>query len=138
MHFAFIALVMVALGKKYWRRNKNNLMFKMLAAFLAPKQKVELSKATRTASKTVLMQYQHKDQTYDLILPIRSRPMGWTHCRATMQNGEIKEVAAEVLSKSGPMKDFFGIKLKPHQVYRGAVKLDFHNPKRKKSYLILK
>lgn len=134
----FILLFLIALARRTWRLHKNSIIIRGIEAALAPKtQVVTLSRAERTASKTVIMEYQHKDQTYELILPARRRALGWTHCYATMHDGKIEDVTLEVIKKAGPMKDFFGVQLKPGQVYRGAVKLEFQDPKRLKTHMVL-
>lgn len=137
MNFIFILLFLAVIARRYYYKHRTNLIIQLLEQALVPKTTNKLSRATRTASKTVIIEYTHKEETYEVILPIRSRALGWTQCTATMTTGEVRDVTADVMSKAGPMKDFYGVKLKPAQVYRGASKLVFHAQGRTKPYLVL-
>lgn len=71
------------------------------------------------------MPYLYRDSQYELILPIRSKPLGWISCQAQMSDGSVKEVAEIVEPKSGPFRDFYGIKFTASQLVRGASRLTF-------------
>lgn len=125
-HIAFA----VGLGKYFWDTHRSSMIFGLLSAILLPKEtKHELSKAERTGSKTIQMMYTHRDTTFELILPVRSKPLGWVRCIADISKtegyAEIKDVTEIVLRKAGISKDFYGAKLHAGQIVRGAVELRF-------------
>ena len=140
MNFIFILLFLVALGHKYWRKHRTDLVIRLIANAFTPKNTSNndgLSQATRTASKSILMKYKYKGVTYEMVLPVRSRPLGWSVCTATMYDGSEKDVTESVAERAGPMKDFYGAKLRAQQVYRGANKLVFANESGSKTYLTI-
>lgn len=125
---AFHALFAVGLAKYFWDKHRSSMIFGVLSALLLPKEvKHELSKAERTGSKTIQLMYTHRDITYEMILPVRSKPMGWVKCIATMSDSTSRDVTEIVLRKSGISKDFYGAKLHAGQVIRGASALNFQD-----------
>jgi hypothetical protein len=116
----------VGLGKYFWDRNKSSMIVGVLSTLLLPKESPHKhSKAERTASRTLVMPYIYRDSQYEMILPTRSKPLGWTHCWARMSNGSVKEVSEIVSPKSGPFRDFYGMKFTASQLVRGATQLTF-------------
>lgn len=133
MNFFFIVLFAVGLAYRWWKANNSNLIVKGIEAVissqfsrLSTNDSDGLSKATRTASRTMIMDYSYKGSKYELTLPARSRAIGWQKCIAYVEGNPV-DVTEIALRKAGPLKDFFGMheKLKPHQIYRNADKLVF-------------
>ena len=135
----FIFIFLIGLAKRTWSRNKSSIIIKGLEAMLVSKKTeiITLSRAQRTASKTILIKYTHQEQEYEVILPMRRRPLGWTFCKATMKDGTVCDITAEIKEKAGPHKDFFGVTLKPGQIHRNAIKLEFMSPKKAKPVLVI-
>lgn len=122
-HVAFA----VGLFKYFWNAHQSSMIFGVLSALLLPKEvKHELSKAERTGAKTIQMNYLYRDATYELILPISSKPKAWVRCIAVIPDHDNMDVTDIVLRKSGPMKDFYGVPLHAGQIIRGATELQFY------------
>ena len=137
MIFIFYFLFLVGLGKRTWARNRSSIIIKGLEAMLTPKTVVNLSKAQRTASRTVLIKYTHQETEYEVVLPMRRRPLGWDRCVATMKDDSEQDITKDVLSRAGPHKDFFGAKLRAGQIYRNAKELKFYSPKKANPILVI-
>ena len=121
----------VGLAKYLWNVHQSSMIFGVLSALLLPKEvKHELSKAERSGNKTIHMEYIYRGVTYELVLPISSKPKGWVKCIATIPGREsdpsLTDVTDIVLRKSGPMKDFYGATLHAGQIIRGATELQFY------------
>lgn len=116
----------VGLAKYFWDKNKSSMVVGILSSLLVPKESPDKhSKAERTASRTLVMPYSYRNETYELVLPTRSKPLGWISCQALMNDGSLREVSEVVESKSGPFRDFYGIKFSASQLVRGSKKLTF-------------
>lgn len=119
-------LFAVGLAKYFWDRNKSSMIVGVLSALLVPKTPPgKHSKAERTASRTLVMPYQYRDSQYELILPTRSKPLGWVSCRAIMSDGSTVDVSEMVEAKAGPFRDFYGMNFTASQIVRGASRLIF-------------
>lgn len=125
-HFAFA----VGLAKYFWDTHKSSMIFGVLSALLLPKEtKSELSKAERTGAKTIQFQYIYRGATYEMVLPIRSKPLGWEKCIADISTSDgyvqVQDVTEMVTRKAGISRDFYGVKLHAGQIVRGAKELRF-------------
>lgn len=126
MYFLLDLAFAIGLAKYFWERNKSSMLVGVLSALLVPKESPSKhSKAERTASRTLVMPYLYRDSQYELILPTRSKALGWEKCYATMIDGKVIEVSHMIESKSGPFRDFYGLKLTASQLVRGATNLVF-------------
>lgn len=120
----------VGLGKFIWDRNKSSMVVGLLSALLVPKADPgRHSKATRTASNTLILNYTYGNEEHELVLPVRKRRIAWTQCLADMGGDVNQDVTNHVAKRCGPYGDFFGLKLTPGQICRGARKLTFINEK---------
>lgn len=121
----------VGLAKYIWDRHKSSMVVGLLSALLVPKvDPGKHSKATRTASNTLILQYTYANETHELLLPVRKKRLVWTECWADLTGEERRQnVTDHVKPRSGPFGDFFGIKLSPGQICRGATTLYFMNDK---------
>jgi len=128
--FALACIALSAgLAKRYYNHNKSSMVFGLLSAILLPKENANgVSKAERTASKTITLPYSYNGKSYTLILPVRSKPLGWSICMATFADGE-RDVTSIVEEKAGIDKNFYGATLTPGQIVRGAGKLLFYTDK---------
>ncbi len=126
IHLTFI----VGLCKFLYDKHKSSMIFGVLSALLLPKETPhKLSKAERTASRTLVMKYTCKSQEYELILPARTRPLGWSKALATMSDDTEKDVTELVAAKAGPYRDFFGLSLKSSQIIRGSKEIRLFDSK---------
>uniref|UniRef100_A0A6C0CGP2 Uncharacterized protein n=1 Tax=viral metagenome TaxID=1070528 RepID=A0A6C0CGP2_9ZZZZ len=120
----------IGLGKYFWDRHKSSMVVGLLSALLVPKTDPgKHSKATRTASNTLLISYTYGSETHELVLPVRKRPLKWTSCVADMGGDVRQDVTELVKPRAGPYGDFFGIKLSAGQICRGASALYFMDAK---------
>jgi hypothetical protein len=118
------------LAKYIWDHHKSSMVVGLLSALLVPKNDPgKHSKATRTASNTLLLPYTFAGEDLELLLPVRKRRLGWTVCLAHMGDGDKRDVTEHVKPRAGPYGDFFGIKLSAGQICRGATALYFMNEK---------
>jgi len=131
MSYVIHTLFGLTLLYQQWRKHRNDFIVKAVTAMLIPKKaapsELDFVKAQRTASKTIVMRYEYQNQHYELVLPTSKRRKPWTKCYATMQDGSVRDVTDLVAPRSGPHGDFFGLKLKPEQVVRGATKFLFYD-----------
>lgn len=124
------AIFMAGLAKYFWDQNRSTIVVGVLSALFASKgPQYQCSKAERTASKTLILTYIHNDSEYQLHLPVRGRPLKWKTCMAYSDNGEIEDVSDFIRPIAGPFGDFFGLKLAPGQIVRGAQQLRFYGEK---------
>lgn len=120
----------IGLGKYFWDRHRSSMVVGLLSALLVPKvDPGKHSKATRTASNTLLLNYTYEGETYEATLPVRKKRLNWTTCVADLGNDKLIDVTDHVKPRAGPFGDFFGIQLKAGQICRGANKLSFSNAK---------
>ena len=122
-----IAAVFVAgLAYREYKRRKNDLLMKLLIKFMTPSKKTEggISEGSRTISKTFTVPYTHAGVQYVMTVPIGRRKK-WSHCFATMKDGQVQPVTDRVKIVAGPYGNFFGAKLSAGKIIRGATKLQF-------------
>ena len=128
MNLLFATTFLVGLGYREYKKRKDDFIFKAVIALMTPKKSEEvsiISKAKRTASKTLIVKYQYSDTEYELILPVTRKKQKWVKCMAVMKDGEVLDHTDLVKSKAGPYGNFYGMKLLPNQIIRGATKLHF-------------
>jgi hypothetical protein len=120
----------IGLGKYIWDRHKSSMVVGLLSALLVPKADPgKYSKATRTASNTLMINFTYQDEHHELLLPVRKKKLAWTKCSARMGDSEERDVTEHVRPRAGPFGDFFGVKLTAGQICRGAKSLYFTNEK---------
>jgi hypothetical protein len=121
-------LFCVGLGKFFWDQHKSSAIVGILSALLVPKaDPSKHSKATRTASNTLVLDYLYDGQVHELVLPARRKKLHWAKCMSISEDGMATDVTNFVRSRAGPFGDFFGLTLESHQVCRGSTRLEVWN-----------
>lgn len=133
MHEVFYYVFFLTALYRIFKQSKYSFLMHLLSRMLVSSEKDEkasLSVISRSASKSYLLKCKDsKENEYEIVLPLRRKPLVWDKCMATLANNEQKDVTKAVIYRAGPGKDFFGLsaQLKPHQIVTGSVKLQFFN-----------